>query len=142
MAAAGSHSETWLDDDAGRLVRPYTVSNGRTRPTTALDLLSMVMTTGRVTQTHLNPDHAQTLGLCSAPTSVAEVSARLRLPVVVTKVLLSDLVDCGAVTTRPPGPAADPNDRAVLEALLVGLQRLKTNGPADPDAPTPRTGEQ
>lgn len=36
----------WLDDAAGRLVRPYTVSNGRTQPTTSLDLLSLVMATG------------------------------------------------------------------------------------------------
>jgi hypothetical protein len=127
MTTIYPHTETWLDEDAGRLVRPYTVSNGRTRPTTALDLLSMVTTTGRVAQGHLDPDHAQTLGLCHAPTSVAEVSARLRLPVVVTKVLLSDLVDCGAVVARPPGPSADPTDRSVLEALLVGLQRLKVS---------------
>lgn len=44
MAAAGDGP--WLDDAAGRLVRPFTVSNGRTRPTIALDLLSQVMVTG------------------------------------------------------------------------------------------------
>ncbi|MCW2944193.1 MAG: multi-component regulatory system-3 [Actinoallomurus sp.] len=115
--------ESWLDDDAGRLVRPYTVSNGRTRPTNKLDLLSMVMATGRLPQAHLDPDHAQALDLCHNPTSVVEVAAHLRLPAVVTKVLLSDLVDCGAVTTRDPSPAADPTDRFVLEALLDGLQR-------------------
>jgi hypothetical protein len=115
--------EPWLDDDAGRLVRPYTVSNGRTRPTTQLDLLSMVKATGRFPQAHLHPDHAQALGLCHDPTTVAEVAAHLRLPAVVTKVLLSDLVDCGAVTTRGPSPAADPTDRFVLETMLDGLQR-------------------
>jgi hypothetical protein len=119
----GSEDESWLDDDAGRLVRPYTVSNGRTRPTNKLDLLSMVMATGRSPQTHLDLDHFQALDLCHNPTSVAEVAAHLRLPAVVTKVLLSDLVDCGAVTTRAPSPAADPTDRFVLEALLDGLQR-------------------
>jgi len=41
-------SGSWLDGDAGRLVRPYTVSNGRTSPTAKLDLLSMVMATGDV----------------------------------------------------------------------------------------------
>jgi Protein of unknown function (DUF742) len=117
------NDEPWLDDDAGRLVRPYTVSNGRTRPTTALDMLSMVMATGRPTPEHLDLDHAKALGLCHTPTSVAEIAAHLRLPVVVTKVLVSDLVDAGNVTTRPPGPAADPTDRSVLEALLDGLQR-------------------
>jgi hypothetical protein len=123
VSTAVPEDEAWLDDDAGRLVRPYTVSNGRTRPTNKLDLLSMVMTTGRVTQLHLDPDHAQALGLCDDPTTVAEVAAHLRLPAVVTKVLLSDLVDWGAVTMRDPDPAADPTDRFVLEVLLNGLQR-------------------
>ncbi|MCW2642955.1 MAG: multi-component regulatory system-3 [Dactylosporangium sp.] len=123
MSIPRPRDEPWLDDDAGRLVRPYTVSNGRTRPTTKLDLLSMVMTTGRVPQAHLEPDHARALGLCDDPTTVAEVAAHLKLPAVITKVLLSDLVDCGAVSTRAPGPAADPTDRSVLEAVLDGLRR-------------------
>ena len=112
-----------LDDAAGRLVRPYTVSNGRTRPTSHLDLLSMVKSTGRVAHAKLDFDHAEALGLCTAPISVAEVSAHLRLPATVTKVLLSDLVDCGAVTAGAPGPAADPTDVPLLEAVLNGLQR-------------------
>lgn len=123
MIMAVPEDEPWLDDAAGRLVRPYTVSNGRTRPTNKLDFLSMVMTTGRVLNAHLDPDHAQALGLCHNPTTVAEIAAHLRLPAAVTKVLLSDLVDCGAVTTRDPSPAADPTDRFVLEALLNGLQQ-------------------
>ncbi|GAA1791351.1 DUF742 domain-containing protein [Planosporangium flavigriseum] len=123
MGMAGPRDERWLDADAGRLVRPYTVSNGRTRPTTKLDLVSMVMSTGRVHQARLEPDHAQTLGLCAGPTTVAEVAAHLKLPVVVTKVLLSDLIDWGAVTTTSPGPVAGPSDRIVLEAVLNGLQR-------------------
>jgi hypothetical protein len=123
MSMAGRQDEPWLDDDAGRLVRPYTVSNGRTRPTTKLDLLSMVMATGRVPKAHLEPEHARALGLCDDPTTVAELAAHLKLPAIVTKVLLSDLVDYGAVTTRPPRPAADTTDRSLLEALLDGLQR-------------------
>ncbi|MEU9102656.1 DUF742 domain-containing protein [Streptomyces sp. NPDC048361] len=113
----------WLDDAAGRLIRPYTVSNGRTRPTAALDLLSQVMATGALPQTHLGPEHSQALGLCKGPTSVAEISAHLRLPAVVTKVLLSDLVDCGAVTARAPRSTHTPTDRSLLEAVLDGLRR-------------------
>ncbi|MEU9011601.1 DUF742 domain-containing protein [Streptomyces sp. NPDC048479] len=112
-----------LDDAAGRLIRPYTVSGGRTRPTAALDLLSLVMATGSVPQTHLGPEHALALGLCDGPTSVAEISAHLRLPAVVTKVLLSDLVDCGAVTARAPRCHDSPTDRSLLEAVLDGLRR-------------------
>jgi Protein of unknown function (DUF742) len=119
----GPREEIWLDGDAGRLVRPYTVSNGRTSPTKRLDLLSMVMATGDVPQAHLEPDHAQILGLCHQPASVAEIAARLRLPAVVTKVLLSDLVDCGAVIAGFPRPAAGPTDRFLLERVLDALQR-------------------
>jgi Protein of unknown function (DUF742) len=115
--------EAWLDGDDGRLVRPYTVSNGRTSPSTSLDLLSMVLSTGGVPQSRLEPDHAQALALCREPASVAEIAARLRLPAIVTKVLVSDLVDCGAVTTQPPGPGTDSDDRFLLERVLDALQR-------------------
>jgi hypothetical protein len=115
--------ERWIDEAAGRLVRPYTVSNGRTQPTTHLELLSMVTATGRLPHGHLEPDHAEALGLCRSPTTVAEVAARLRLPAVVTKILLSDLVDAGAIDARSPGPAAEPTNTAVLETILNALQR-------------------
>ncbi|HEY9367293.1 DUF742 domain-containing protein [Streptomyces sp.] len=113
----------WLDDAAGRLIRPYTVSGGRTKPSTALDLLSMVMATGSAPQPHMGPEHALALGLCDGPTSVAEIAAHLRLPAVVTKVLLSDLVDCGAITAKSPRFHAQPTDRSLLEAVLDGLRR-------------------
>ena len=118
-----SRDESWLDGDDGRLVRPYTVSNGRTSPSTSLDLMAMVMSTGGVSQSRLEPDHAQALALCREPASVAEIAARLRLPAVVTKVLLSDLLDCGAVTAQPPRAAAESADRLVLERVLDALQR-------------------
>jgi hypothetical protein len=122
---ADARDGMWLDDAAGRLVRPYTVSNGRTRPSAHFDLLTMVMATGSQPQNYLGPDHAQVLSLCGGPMSVAEVAAHVRLPAVVTKVLLSDLVDCGALTTRAPRPveAASPTDRDLLEAVLHGLRK-------------------
>ncbi|MFE3324335.1 DUF742 domain-containing protein [Streptomyces sp. NPDC059176] len=113
----------WIDDAAGRLIRPYTVSGGRTRPSAALDLLSLVMATGTVPQGALAPEHTVALGLCDGPTSVAEIAAHLGLPAVVTKVLLSDLVDCGAVTARAPRFQEPHTDRSLLEAVLDGLRR-------------------
>ncbi|MEU3269843.1 DUF742 domain-containing protein [Saccharomonospora sp. NPDC006951] len=107
-------------------VRPYTVTNGRTHPSAALDLMSQVRATGRgrIAPGSLGFEHAQALRLCNSPTSVAEVAAHLRQPVMVVKVLLSDLIESGAVTARMPitdFEAADPN---LLEALLNGLRRL------------------
>jgi len=112
-----------LDDDAGPLVRPYTVSNGRTAPTTKLDLLSLVRSTGQLRPSQLEAEHAEALLLCREPISVAEVSAHLRLPAMVIKVLISDLVDVGAIIAQAPDPAVDTTDQTVLEALLNGLQR-------------------
>jgi Protein of unknown function (DUF742) len=115
--------DMWLDGDAGRLVRPYTVTNGRTSASVKLDLMSMVVATGTGSYSTLEPDHMQALGLCLRPASVAEIAARLRLPAVVTKVLLSDLVDCGAVRAASPQSASDTSNRVLLERLLDGLQR-------------------
>ena len=123
MKIVGADDEHWFDDAAGRLIRPYTVSNGRTEPTTRMELLSMVIATGRRPHGQLGPDHAQALGLCVSVTTVAEVAARLRLPAVVTKILLSDLVDWGAVDARSPDPMADPTNPAVLETILNALER-------------------
>lgn len=116
----------WLDGDAGRMVRPYTVSDGRTEPSAHFDLLTQVMATGTRPHGNLGPDHTHVLGLCGGPLSVAEIAAHIRQPAVVTKVLLSDLVDCGAITARPPDRAplsSDPTDRDLLEAVLDGLRR-------------------
>jgi hypothetical protein len=121
VAAAGDGP--WLDEAAGRLVRPFTISNGRTRPTHTFDLMSQVMATGVTPLGHQGPEHALALDLCRAPISVAEVAAHLKLPAAVTKVLLSDLVDCGALTTKPPEFHHNPTDRALLEAVLDGLRR-------------------
>ncbi|MFI6208272.1 DUF742 domain-containing protein [Streptomyces sp. NPDC051041] len=121
MAAAGDGP--WLDEAAGRLVRPFTASDGRTRPTVALDLMSQVMATGATPLGYLGPEHAQALDRCRAPVAVAEVAAHLELPVAVTKVLLSDLVDRGALTAKPPAVHHHPTDRALLEAVLDGLRR-------------------
>ncbi|MGX2993499.1 DUF742 domain-containing protein [Streptomyces sp. JNUCC 64] len=123
MSTVARTDGPWLDEAAGRLVRPYTVSNGRTRPTTSFDLMSQVMSTGATPLGRLGPEHAQVLALCDAPVSVAELAAQLRLPAAVTKVLLSDLVDCGALTTKPPAFFHNPTDRSLLEAVLDGLRR-------------------
>ncbi len=113
----------WLDEAAGRLIRPYTVSGGRTRPTAELDLMSLVMATGAASQMYFGPEHSEALGLCQGPTSVAEIAGHLRLPAVVTKILLSDLMDSGAVTVRPPHNFDNPSDCSLLEAVLDGLRR-------------------
>lgn len=111
-----------FDDEAGRVVRPYSVTNGRTRPSHDLDLLSMVRATG-LTPVQMEPEHAQALERCQLATSVAEVAAYLQQPVVVAKVLLSDLIGWDAVSAGLP--AFDNPDLPLLEALLNGLRNMR-----------------
>ncbi|WKV70883.1 DUF742 domain-containing protein [Streptomyces sp. PCS3-D2] len=119
----------WLDDSAGRVVRPYTASGGRTRPGIALDLLSLMSATGVRPRVPLGPEHTLALRWCAgaAAITVAELAGQLRLPAAVVKVLLSDLMECGAVTAQPPrfpgGGTHAADDQFLLLAVLDGLRR-------------------
>ncbi|MGW0393312.1 DUF742 domain-containing protein [Streptomyces sp. NPDC003042] len=111
-------------------MRPYTASGGRTRPAVALDLLSLVTATGVRPRAPLGPEHTLALRMCAgaAAVTVAEVAGQLRLPAVVVKVLLSDLMECGAVVAQAPrfpggsGTLA-ADDQCLLRAVLDGLRR-------------------
>ncbi|MEV7524400.1 DUF742 domain-containing protein [Streptomyces sp. NPDC091371] len=134
----------WLDDTAGRVMRPYTASGGRTRPGVALDLLSLVTATGVRPRVPLGAEHTLALRCCAgaAAVTVAEVAGQLRLPAAVVKVLLADLVEHGAVTAQAPrfpatAPAPAPTtpvpfpggdafaaaDQKLLRAVLDGLRK-------------------
>jgi len=118
--------EATADDPDLFGVRPYAMTNGRTQPSTPLDLLSLVRATGRgmVGPSQLSVEHSKALQLCQAPTSVAEVSALLRRPVTVTKVVLSDLIELGAVIAKFTPSESYSNDPAILEAVIDGLRRF------------------
>ena len=117
--------ETRFDEAAGRLVRPYTVTGGRTEPAAQFRLITVVVTTGRPLG-DVSPEHSQILGICRSPVSVAEISARVRLPVAVIKILLADLLGWRAIITRAPVSFPDRirPERHVLETLLHGLRKL------------------
>ncbi|MEU6573712.1 DUF742 domain-containing protein [Streptomyces sp. NPDC046805] len=123
--APGDPERPLLDDAVGRLVRPYTVSEGRTAPTHHFDLMTMVVATGSALRSNLGLDHTRVLDLCRIPVTVAEIAGLTRMPATVIKVLLSDLVERGAVVTRPfnlasQGASSAP-DLDLLEALRDGL---------------------
>ena len=122
MTASGGGD--WLNGSEVRLVRLYQVTGGRTRPTRALDLMTVVVATGTGTGDHLQPDHELALRLCGRPVSVAEVAGRMGMPVTAAKILLADLADTGALHTGRPLAADQAGDRSLLEKVLHGLQRL------------------
>jgi hypothetical protein len=112
----------WVNDDAPKL-RPYFVTGGRTRPTRQLDLTSLVRARSARPRLPLDTEHAEALDVCGeGPRSVAEVAAKIRLPAQITKILLSDLLDAGALGFAVPAFTADPKDPRLLEAILAGLR--------------------
>jgi hypothetical protein len=112
------------DEAAGPLVRPYLLAGGRSRPArTDLELITIVVSvTSRPTET-VSPEHAQIVRLCQQACSVAEVSALTELPLMVVKVLLSDLIERGYLIHRSP-PATDVPSAELLQAVLDGIRRL------------------
>ncbi|MDS1271349.1 DUF742 domain-containing protein [Lipingzhangella sp. LS1_29] len=111
------------DDDA--LVRPYVLTSGRQHASGAqLTMISVVVasTTEAAEPNSLEPEQLSILRLCHAPMSVAELAARLDLPVAVVKILVADLATRGQVHTR--NPQENPARREMLEAVLDGIQRL------------------
>ncbi|MDA3644272.1 DUF742 domain-containing protein [Saccharopolyspora indica] len=115
---------TWLDDGPDRL---YTVTGGRSRPAEdSFDLVTLIVSECDPVP-GMQSEHAWILRLCRRPMAVAELSAGLRLPVSVVKVLLSDLLDMGKVTARHPSSArteAQLPTPEFLKQVLVGLRNL------------------
>ncbi len=116
-----------LDDRAGT-VRPYTVTGGRTRAGSEdLPLESLVRTV-------TDPAHApgvierrRILEMTrDTMLSVAELSAHLRLPLGVVRVLVADLSDERRVVVhRPTAAMANPaTNLKVLESVLNGISAL------------------
>ena len=62
--------------------------------------------------------------LCRRMRTVAEVSALLKMPLGVVRVLLSDLADQGKIRVYGTGHGTGQPDRALLERVLNGLRRL------------------
>jgi hypothetical protein len=104
------------------LVRPHVVTSGRAHPTRNIfDLVTLVIAARRELA-GLNPEQRRVMELCrGGALSVAEVAGHLLLPVSVTKVLLSDLVDSGHIVTRAAREGDVPDDR-LLREVLDGLR--------------------
>lgn len=124
------------EDGAGTMVRPYTITRGRTAPERDdFTLITVLSTAQNPVDEHgsplrpgrLQPEHRMILDRCRRPAAVAEVSADLGLPVSVTKILLADLVAQGLLLARAPLSVARASGGAnmgLLAAVRDGLRRL------------------
>nr|WP_329880537.1 DUF742 domain-containing protein [Streptomyces sp. BE20] len=125
--------DRWFDDDAGPVVRLYSMTRGRTRPVEdgLFDLISLVTAAdpapaaGAVPAHVLDPEHRTILAWCRrGPLSVAELGSYTDLPVSVVRVLLGDLYDAELISVTRPVPLAELPDERLLRDVINGLRAL------------------
>jgi hypothetical protein len=109
-----------------RIVRPYVLTQGRTKAPDATYALEAqvraLILSGSMSRT-ATPEARRIVALCQSPVSVAELAARLMLPVGVARVLVGDLAAANAVIVDV-GAQDAANDVALLERLLDGIRAL------------------
>src|ERR1700684_2486978 len=90
------------------LVRPYAVTGGRTRPRTQLEIEAMVAAAHYEARdlSVLSPECQAILGFCRDWRSVAEISAVLRMPLGVARILIADMAAGGVGGGLEAGHAA------------------------------------
>ncbi len=116
-------------EDEPSLVRPYTLTAGRTDAEVALPLEAAVQTVEPQDQAAPWPAHdprARILAQCIDSPSVAEAAARLSLPVGVARVLIGDLVVQGRLRVHHTLGDSASNDerRELIGRTLRGLRAL------------------
>ncbi|MFI6769652.1 DUF742 domain-containing protein [Streptomyces sp. NPDC050355] len=115
-------------------VRPYSLTGGRTRFGHVLLVETFVAAleapeerrelTGGGWAERVMPEMRAIVELCRRMRSVAEISALLKMPLGVVRVLLSDLADQGRIRVYGTGHPSGRPDRALLERVLGGLHSL------------------
>jgi Protein of unknown function (DUF742) len=123
-----SGQDSWLDRDAGPVVRPYAVTRGRTTPSGDIpfDLIDMVVATGEPPGDAFRPgpEHRRLLRLCGQPATVVDLVGDIDLPLGVVRVLLSDLSAHGMIKITSMAVAAPVTDPRLLRDVLDGLRAL------------------
>ncbi|SFE14160.1 Protein of unknown function [Actinopolyspora alba] len=114
-------------EEEGSLMRPYARTRGRTRSDYELAIETLVSTSerGRTQSAQATPEHRSICGLCTDARSIAEISAHLRLPLGVVRVLIGDMASLGLVEIHDSGMVVgDRPSMEFLERVLSGLRRL------------------
>jgi Protein of unknown function (DUF742) len=108
------------------LVRPYTVTGGRTKPRYQLQIEAMVAASHYEARdlSVLSPECQSILEFCRDWRSVAEISAVLRMPLGVVRVLIADMAMEGLVRVHQLDHAQGRPDLNLLERVLSGLRKL------------------
>ena len=109
-----------------RLVRPYALTGGRTRASIGdLPIEALVVSTPEgLDALELRHEARTIVTMCRQPISVAEVSARVKIPLGVARVLVGDLLGDGHVQVHRATVGDARPDVRLLTRVLDGLQAL------------------
>ena len=118
--------ETAPSGGGSSLVRPYAVTGGRTQPKYQLQIEAMVAASHYEARdlSTLSPECQAILGFCRDWRSVAEISAVLRMPLGVARVLIADMAMDGLVRVHQIDHEQGRPDMNLLERVLSGLRKL------------------
>ena len=124
----GQQPQFPAEEESGstRLVRPYTVTGGRTQPRYKLALEALVSATVYEPRdlSVLAPECQAILQFCLDWRSVAEISAVLRMPLGVARILVADMSADGLVRIHQRDDSEGRPDLNLLERVLSGLRKI------------------
>ncbi|MGW0042191.1 DUF742 domain-containing protein [Rhodococcus sp. NPDC003348] len=110
------------------LVRPYSLTSGRTKPKVelAIEALIQSLPDPENRTLELGDVDAAIVALCVQSPSVAEIAARVGVPIGVARVLVADLVEAGHVRIQATlqDDSSDNDRRELIERVLGGLRKL------------------
>lgn len=113
-----------LFDEFG--ARPYLVTGGRTRASSQHLSMETVVTNAPLALHHagaMSFERGEILVLCQVPLSIAEIAARLHLPLTVAIVLVGDLV-ADDLLLASTAQERSPEDVDFIERLIAGVAAL------------------
>jgi hypothetical protein len=110
------------DGDNKNPERLYVIS-GTDGARAELDLVTLIVARADPPPS-VTPEQTVLLRLCTAPLSVAELSAYLNLPFSAMTALITELITAELVQARAPIVRQALPDRSLLEAVMHGLQKL------------------
>lgn len=135
--ARGSGRRKVEEDSHSYPVRPYAMVGGRTKAVSAKDLPVEALVEGLVApDVRITPERRRILELTATQyLSIMEISAHLKVPVGVVRILVSDLVDAKKVRVHGLTPSmstpgtSTPQDQSaatlsILESVLNGISSL------------------
>lgn len=120
--------ETSRPREGRRLVRPYTMTGGRSGvdiPNIALEALVAATPEGMRRRRQFRWESAEIVARSRRETAVVELAALLDVPVGVIRVLAADLAAQGAVTITDPPSQLDPDAEGYTDLLRKVLDGIK-----------------